>query len=462
MVSALILGIMLVAIASLGYDSARRVADAAAEGQVELLLRQIRLRGGAAGVTNGSLEEIVSQHTDLGLRYLALIRKNGQVIAEGGQKAGGKVTANDLRGNRRVTKTGNRYQLLTPGPPPPGRHPRPAGSLSGPPPLRPDGHIPLRATDSFSEINKSRFDGMPPSDRRPGFDGRPHRRPPPRNTEGNLRPRHPPWIVLEFEPILPLQLETRAMVTVILSLVVSLLFMGAAIISWRLSVRADREAVRSEQQRRLASLGEMSAVMAHEIRNPLGSLKGHAQLLAERFSPESPERKKSDQVVREAIRLEQLTHDLLDFSRPLEVRPREINPAGLVADVVGSLSKTPIRMELDNAPPVWSLDPVRIRQVLTNLIRNAVQASPESMPVTAGIYTEDDRLCFVIRDYGSGINQGEEETIFEPFHTKSVRGVGLGLAVARRIVELHGGSIMAANHPDGGAEFKVIIPAGGT
>ena len=471
--SALMLGIILVVIASLGYYSARRVAAAAAEGQVEVLLRQLRM-GGMAHVTSENLEEILSYHTDLGLRYLALMQENGQVIAEAGQQAGHVVSASDLRGDRRMIKVGNRLRLLTLGPPPRDKPPRPTGSYDKAPPFRPDDHWPPRPTDSFDASNQPRFDENQPPDRHSGWDRRPHRRPhpraveegrrrpPPRAVEKNRRPPHPPWIVIEFEPTLSRQLEARTMVTVILSLVVSLLFMGAAIVSWRLSVRADREAIRSEQQRRLASLGEMSAVMAHEIRNPLGSLKGHAQLLSERFSLESPERKKSDQVVQEAIRLEQLTHDLLDFSRPLEVRPREINPADLLAGAVGSLPETRFEMELAKAPPVWSLDPVRMRQVLVNLLRNAVQASPESMPVTAGIYTENDRLCFVIRDHGPGINLGDEEKIFEPFHTRSVRGVGLGLAVARRIVELHGGSIMAANHPDGGAEFKVIIPAGGT
>ena len=460
MASALILGIMLVAIASLGYNSARRVADAAAEGQAELLLRQLRLGGGMAGVTSEDLEKIVSYHTDLGLRYLALVQESGRVIAKGGHQAGNEVTANDLPSNRRMIKIGKRLRLLTPGLLPRGRHPRPAGSPAEPPFLRSDDHRPPRPIDSLNGFNKSRFNEMPLSDRRPGGDRRPQRRPPPRNATENLRPPHPPWIVIEFEPTLPLQLKTRAMATVILSLVVSLLFMGAAIVSWRLSMRADREAVRSEQQRRLASLGEMSAVMAHEIRNPLASLKGHAQLLAERFSPDSPERKKSDQVVQEAVRLEQLTNDLLDFSRPLEIRLREINPEDLLADAVGALADGSLKIELAEAPPVWVLDPARMRQVLINLLRNAVQASPESMQVTARVCTENDRLCFVIRDYGPGISQGDEENIFEPFHTGRVRGVGLGLAVARRIVELHGGSIKVSNHQDGGAEFKVIIPAG--
>jgi two-component system, NtrC family, sensor histidine kinase HydH len=450
LVSALILGVMLVVIATLGYNSARQVAVTAAEGQAELLLRQLRLEGNAADISSEELERFVSNYSSLGLRYLALMDKNGEILAEAGQQAvGSKVEAGDLHGKRRLEKIGDRIQMISLTPPPQHlplheRRPRRAENFNGrPPPPRPG---------DFNNGFQPR-DGEPP--------GRFPPQPPPKLSTGEDRPIQSPWLILEFEPTLLRNLEGRAMATLILSLVVSALLTGAAVVFWRLTLRADAAAARSEQQRRLAVLGEMSAVMAHEIRNPLGSLKGHAQLLAERFASGTPERKKSEQVVQEAFRLEWLTNDLLDFARPLEVRLQDANPAELLREAAGSLSEARFDLKVDDAPRTWSLDPVRIRQLLLNLLRNALQASPDSMQVSARVFLEKRQLCFVIRDHGQGIVPGDEEKIFEPFQTKSVRGVGLGLAVARRIVELHGGFIRAENHRQGGAEITVIIPAKG-
>jgi signal transduction histidine kinase len=118
------------------------------------------------------------------------------------------------------------------------------------------------------------------------------------------------------------------------------------------------------------------------------------------------------------------------------------------------------RIELDagSAPGTWSLDAARMQQVLSNLLRNAVQASPAGAPVFARVAAEAGALLYEVRDVGTGIPPGQEGLIFEPFHTQRPLGTGLGLAVARRVVELHGGSIQASNHPEGGALFRVRIP----
>ena len=99
-----------------------------------------------------------------------------------------------------------------------------------------------------------------------------------------------------------------------------------------------------------------------------------------------------------------------------------------------------------------------MQQVLSNLLRNAVQASPVGAPVFARISTEEKALLYEVRDVGTGIPPGQEAAIFELFHTNRPLGNGLGLAVARRVVELHGAGIEASNHPQGGALFRVRIP----
>ncbi len=99
-----------------------------------------------------------------------------------------------------------------------------------------------------------------------------------------------------------------------------------------------------------------------------------------------------------------------------------------------------------------------MHEVIANLVRNALQASPPDVPVSVRVAVEAGALVYEVRDRGEGIPAGQEEAIFEPFQTTRVRGTGLGLAVARRVVELHGGVITAAQHPAGGAVFRVVLP----
>jgi two-component system, NtrC family, sensor histidine kinase HydH len=126
------------------------------------------------------------------------------------------------------------------------------------------------------------------------------------------------------------------------------------------------------------------------------------------------------------------------------------------------LGEDRIRVLGKDAPRSWSLDPDRLRQVLSNLLRNALQASPPDEPVevtvAGGRSAHGPELRIVVRDHGPGLPAGREKEIFEPFVTNRTRGTGLGLAVARRIVELHGGTLVGRNGRAGGAVFETRIP----
>jgi two-component system sensor histidine kinase HydH len=113
----------------------------------------------------------------------------------------------------------------------------------------------------------------------------------------------------------------------------------------------------------------------------------------------------------------------------------------------------------EGALGTWSLDAARLRQALVNVVRNAIQVSPPDGRVEVDVSSPaTDTLAIAIRDRGPGIPPGEERAIFEPFHTKRVKGIGLGLAIARRMVELHGGSITAGRRDGGGAEIVITVP----
>ena len=264
-------------------------------------------------------------------------------------------------------------------------------------------------------------------------------------------------LVVEFEPLVAGQLVDRAFRSLVLGWVAAGVLMLTALLFWRASLRRAAEERVLEERRRLSTLGEMSAVLAHEIRNPLASLKGHAQLLAERTPPESPERGKVDRIVTEAHRLETLTTELLDFVRtgPLDIQP--VGVEDLLHKVVAEAGTDAVTLDTSGAPERWPIDAQRIGQVLHNLLRNAVEASPEGAPIEVKVTLEGEALTVAFLDQGEGIPEESLDRIFEPFFTTRTRGTGLGLAVARRIVELHGGSLTARNRPGGGAEFRLTL-----
>jgi two-component system sensor histidine kinase HydH len=270
-------------------------------------------------------------------------------------------------------------------------------------------------------------------------------------------PRPPADLILEYEPVIANQLGRRAVTSFATSLAAAVLLLAGALVAARWLAARDREAQARIRERQLASVGALSAVLAHEIRNPLASLKGNAQLLAETLAG-GAHQTRADRVVNEAVRLEQLTSGLLDFVRTGEIHRRATSPVSVLTAAVAEVGAGHVAVDSAAAPATWSLDPDRMQQVLSNVLRNAVQASPADATVAVRLWAEGGRLRVQVRDRGPGIPSGQEEAIFEPFHTGKVRGTGLGLAVARWVVDLHGGAIRAGTHPDGGAVIDLSIP----
>jgi two-component system sensor histidine kinase HydH len=224
--------------------------------------------------------------------------------------------------------------------------------------------------------------------------------------------------------------------------------------------RRNAEERARERERRLATLGEMSAVLAHEIKNPLASLKGNAQLLARSLPEGEKPRAKADRIVDEAVRLEHLTNDLLAFARSGEIKIVEADPAALLRDAAAATAGDRVAIDDGGAPRSWPLDADRLRQVLVNLLENAAEISEG--PIEAAVTRAGAGLRFTVRDHGPGLPAEDLERLFEPFFTKRTRGTGLGLAVCKRLVELHGGTIAARNAAGGGAELVIDLPRRGT
>jgi two-component system sensor histidine kinase HydH len=421
----LLMGAVLVATAWVGR---RRAVDASTtlnRGQSLVLFEAVRqsARAMTEPPRAGQLDSLLLQHQAAGLTYLAFLDSTGALVAEAGTPAVPlRLPAHRPPGPPEMEPEQGRVRLwgfagLAPPPPPEGE----TGSA--------------RARDGASGA----------ATHEPHF----------------VRPRRLTF-VMEFEPLVAERLASEATNTFALSLLMAAALIAAAVIFWRLSVRQELFERRLEQQRRLGALGEMSAVLAHELRNPIASLKGNAQLLAERLGEGSADHRKASLVVTEAQRLEALTSDLLDFARsgPMDLKPTD--PSALLASCVDEVGRDGFDVRAEGAPHVWPLDERRMRQALTNVLRNARQATPEGTRPEVAAGRSDGSLLFTVRDFGPGIPAGDERRIFSPFFTTRTTGTGLGLAVAQRVVELHGGTIVASNHPDGGAVFRIAIPGAGS
>lgn len=263
-------------------------------------------------------------------------------------------------------------------------------------------------------------------------------------------------VIVELEPVQANELRDASTATLGIGAIAAASLLGVAIVLVLRESRRNAEERARERERRLATLGEMSAVLAHEIKNPLASLKGNAQLLAAMLPAGEKPKAKAERVVDEAVRLEALTNDLLRFVRTGEITRTPLDPGALVREAALSLSaKGEIEIDTSSAPKQWPLDAARIREVIVNLVDNALAAGP---PVTVRVAQVAKQLVIEVGDRGPGVPEDSRIKIFEAFYTGKTQGTGLGLAVVRRVIEQHNGTISVETNPGGGALFRAEIP----
>lgn len=237
----------------------------------------------------------------------------------------------------------------------------------------------------------------------------------------------------------------------------------------RLFARERALELEREAERRFAELGRLSAVLAHEIRNPLAAIKGFAQYTARKFGREDPAREDMDMVVAESTRLEHLVNSLLGYARPADLSREEhdlrdvLRRAARLVEHTAAAGKVDVVLTVPDVPARARVDPQQLVQALLNLLMNAVEAAESAEGAgraTAELTATSAGMEIVVADNGAGVDPQLLPDIFEPYVTGKARGTGLGLAVTRRIIEAHGGTISVESPPGKGTRFCVLLPLG--
>ncbi len=222
---------------------------------------------------------------------------------------------------------------------------------------------------------------------------------------------------------------------------------------------------RMKRAERLYAIGQLSAGLAHEIRNPLASIAGAAGILQRNRGCDPKYGECLEIINKECARLNRLLTNFLDFARPRAPRYQEMAVKPVLDSVIDlamhAVDRRPIALRAEVAehlPPV-KCDPEQLKQVLLNLVINAVQASDESggeIVLSAGMC--DGRVFIEVRDQGRALAPELMDRIFDPFFTTKEHGTGLGLSVAHQIVTQLGGILTARRNPDRGMTFSVLLP----
>jgi PAS domain S-box-containing protein len=234
-----------------------------------------------------------------------------------------------------------------------------------------------------------------------------------------------------------------------------------------IAIRADitaRKAAEQQlaQQAALARLGQMAAVVAHEVRNPLAGIKGAMQVLMGRRPESDPDGLIMRDVVARIDALGDLVNDLMVFARPHPPQPAIFPLRPLLFEAIDAVRRDPTAAALDVAVEgddlMLTADPQLIRAALLNLLLNAAQAMDGRGRVRVAIARTGNQCTIDIRDTGPGVPPELHDRVFEPFFTTKARGGGLGLPIARRTAELHGGTLTLGAPESGGARFTLALP----
>ena len=244
-----------------------------------------------------------------------------------------------------------------------------------------------------------------------------------------------------------------------------LTFNAVAAVLGIISDRKKAEHERLRESENLAAIGQAISCIGHDMKTPLIAIGGFARQILKRVPQNDPCQPKLEVIMREAQRLETMVKDLQEFARPLELELKmgSLNP--LIVECLPILEEIARQAQVELITTLTPLlpmdlkfDPIRMEQILINLITNAIQASPAGETVQILTELEKEEVVLSVTDHGSGIPPGKITSLCKPFFTTKKEGTGLGLSIVHKIVKAHQGDLKIQNNPEGGATFKIRLP----
>lgn len=215
---------------------------------------------------------------------------------------------------------------------------------------------------------------------------------------------------------------------------------------------------------KMATIGELAAAIAHEIKNPLAGISGAIQVFAEDFSSNGPKREIIEDIIKEIERLDKAVRDLLTFARPPIPHPFLIDAHSMMERFMNVISKQAEKQNIDirltigeNIGDVY-LDPEQFQQVFLNIAINSIHAMQKNGNLDIIVDKNENSTEFIFKDTGQGINEEDMKNLFKPFFTTKRSGTGLGLAICKNIVEQHGGIIEVESESGVGSVFTISVP----
>ena len=221
-----------------------------------------------------------------------------------------------------------------------------------------------------------------------------------------------------------------------------------------------------ERTQRLASLGRLAAGIAHEIRNPLSSIKGFATYFRERYRDVPEDQKTAEIMVQEVERLNRVIGQLLEFARPMSVRKKATSIQSVIQHSLKMIEREArakninIRTNLSSEIQEMTIDPDRMNQVFLNLYLNGIEAMEDGGTLSVELYPDqgDSQIKIAISDTGAGINKEDLVHVFDPYFTTKQSGTGLGLAIVHKIIESHKGEVKVESEGGKGTKVTIILP----
>ena len=218
---------------------------------------------------------------------------------------------------------------------------------------------------------------------------------------------------------------------------------------------------RLAEQKSLAKLGEMAAVVAHEVKNPIAGIRGALQVITSRMPAEQRDRGVLLDIITRLDALNRIVQDMLMFARPRALRQEPVSLAALLGDTVALIERDPtmsqVQIALSGAADIFG-DREMLQVVFQNILMNAAQAMENKGRIEVSISTVNGRCSVAIADQGPGMPEDVRAKAFDAFFTTKHRGTGLGLPIARRVIEAHGGTIQIDASPSGGTMVTIVLP----